>query len=196
MDAPLEVTWHAMPVGEVVKRLATSAEKGLGATEASARLQKYGPNRLPEGKKLGPLKRFLSQFNNILVYVLLAAGFTKLMLLAELISKRADRFRGFAALPLQDPDAAALEARRCVADLGFVGALVNGFSQVGDDETVVYLDDGQYRGFWTEFANLNRPFYLHPRDPIASGSRIYTVTLGSLAQHGPSVWRQRRMLSG
>src|SRR5262249_40905317 len=35
---------------------------------------------LPEGKKRGPLKRFLAQFNNILVYVLLAAGFTKLML--------------------------------------------------------------------------------------------------------------------
>jgi gamma-resorcylate decarboxylase len=94
-------------------------------------------------------------------------------LLAEHISKRADRFRGFAALPLQDPDAAALEARRCVTDLGFVGALVNGFSQVGDEETVVYLDDGRYRGFWAEFANLNRPFYLHPRDPIASWSRIY-----------------------
>ena len=40
----------------------------------------YGPNRLPEGKKRGPFMRFLAQFNNILVYVLLAAGFTKLML--------------------------------------------------------------------------------------------------------------------
>src|SRR5262249_16699453 len=41
---------------------------------------KFGPNRLPAGKKSGPLKRFLSQLNNILVYVLLVAGFTKLML--------------------------------------------------------------------------------------------------------------------
>jgi magnesium-transporting ATPase (P-type) len=80
MDAPLEMAWHAMPVDEVVKRLATSTAKGLDATEASARLQKYGPNRLPEGKKRGPFERFLAQFNNILVYVLLAAGFTKLML--------------------------------------------------------------------------------------------------------------------
>jgi magnesium-transporting ATPase (P-type) len=80
MDAPLDVTWHAMPVAEVVKRLATGTEKGLDAIEASARLQKYGPNRLPEGKKRGPFQRFLAQFNNILVYVLLAAGFTKLML--------------------------------------------------------------------------------------------------------------------
>src|SRR5271157_3591158 len=72
--------WHAMPVDEVVKRLATNSKAGLDATEASARLQKYGANRLPAGKKRGPFMRFLAQFNNILVYVLLAAGFTKLML--------------------------------------------------------------------------------------------------------------------
>jgi magnesium-transporting ATPase (P-type) len=74
------VSWHAMSADEVVKRLATSREKGLDAGEATTRLQKYGPNRLPEGKKRGPFMRFLAQFNNILVYVLLGAGFTKLML--------------------------------------------------------------------------------------------------------------------
>src|SRR5215813_15330358 len=72
--------WHAISADEVVKRLAADGERGLDAAEASTRLRKYGPNRLPEGKKRGPLARFLSQFNNILVYVLLAAGFTKLML--------------------------------------------------------------------------------------------------------------------
>src|SRR5271166_5997582 len=71
---------HAMSADQVVKRLATNAEKGLGAAEASSRLQTYGPNRLPEGKKRGPFIRFLAQFNNILVYVLFGAGFTKLML--------------------------------------------------------------------------------------------------------------------
>src|SRR5215472_6762626 len=71
--------WHAISADEVVKRLATSSEKGLDAGEASTRLQKYGPNRLPEGKKREPF-RFLAQFNNILVYVLLGAGFIKLML--------------------------------------------------------------------------------------------------------------------
>ncbi|HKF08687.1 MAG TPA: cation-transporting P-type ATPase, partial [Xanthobacteraceae bacterium] len=72
------ITWHAMAVDEVVRRLTTDIEKGLDAGEASRRLQKYGPNRLPEGKKRGPFMRFLSQFNNILVYVLLGAGFIKL----------------------------------------------------------------------------------------------------------------------
>jgi magnesium-transporting ATPase (P-type) len=74
------VAWYAMPVDEVVKTLATGTEKGLSATEASSRLEKYGPNRLPEGKKRGPFVRFISQFNNILVFVLLGAGFIKLML--------------------------------------------------------------------------------------------------------------------
>jgi magnesium-transporting ATPase (P-type) len=69
-----------MSVDEVVKRFASDREKGLDAAEASTRLQKYGPNRLPEGKTRGPLMRFLAQFNNILVYVLLGAGFIKLML--------------------------------------------------------------------------------------------------------------------
>src|SRR3984893_16655875 len=72
--------WHALSADEVVKRLATDRENGLAAAESSTRLQNYGPNRLPEGKKRGPLMRFLAQFNNILVYVLLGAGFTKLML--------------------------------------------------------------------------------------------------------------------
>ena len=45
--------------------------------------------------------------------------------------KRPDRFAGFAALPMQDPDEAARELTRCVKELGFVGALVNGFSQAG-----------------------------------------------------------------
>jgi len=68
-----------MTADEVVKRLAISIEKGRDAGEAASRLQK--PNRLPEGKKRGPVMRFLSQFNNILVYVRLGAGFTKLMLI-------------------------------------------------------------------------------------------------------------------
>jgi magnesium-transporting ATPase (P-type) len=87
MDAAANATtasdaavWHAMPVDEVVKRLGTDFQKGLDSGEASSRLAKYGPNRLPEGKKRGPFMRFLSQFSNILVYVLLGAGFAKLMM--------------------------------------------------------------------------------------------------------------------
>ena len=72
--------WHALSREEVEKRLNTSADTGLDGREAASRLQAYGPNQLPEGKARGPLMRLLSQFNNILVYVLLGAGFVKLML--------------------------------------------------------------------------------------------------------------------
>ncbi len=47
--------------------------------------------------------------------------------LAEQVSLRPDRFQGFAALPMQDPEAATEELTRCVKELGFRGALVNGF---------------------------------------------------------------------
>jgi magnesium-transporting ATPase (P-type) len=73
------VPWHAVDADEVVRRLNTNTKHGLDAAEVSKRLSTHGPNRLPEGKKQGPLVRFLLQFNNILVYVLLAAGFVKLM---------------------------------------------------------------------------------------------------------------------
>src|SRR5262252_2087458 len=69
-----------MSQAEAVERLVSNPAKGLNLSEASDRLRKYGLNRLPEGKKRGPFTRFWAQFNNILVYVLLAAGFTKLML--------------------------------------------------------------------------------------------------------------------
>ena len=77
---PASTFWHAVPAPEVIGRLQTDPATGLDASEASRRLAQFGPNRLPEGKKRGPLLRFLAQFHNVLVYVLLAAGFVKLML--------------------------------------------------------------------------------------------------------------------
>src|SRR5437867_24308 len=49
--------------------------------------------------------------------------------MAEAVVKHPTRFGAFAALPMQDPDAASEELLRCVRDLGFKGALVNGFTQ-------------------------------------------------------------------
>src|SRR5215471_18005780 len=73
-------SWHALSAEEVVRRLATNGEVGLDAAEVEKRLQTYGPNRLPEGKRRGPWMRLLSQFNNVLFYVLIAAGVVKLLL--------------------------------------------------------------------------------------------------------------------
>src|SRR5262249_11707032 len=49
--------------------------------------------------------------------------------LADEVRKRPGRFAAFAALPMQNPEAASAELTRCVKELGMVGALVNGFSQ-------------------------------------------------------------------
>jgi 2,3-dihydroxybenzoate decarboxylase len=93
--------------------------------------------------------------------------------LADVIARRPDRFAGLAALPMQDPQAAAAELLRCVRALGFKGALVNGFSQVGAADTAVYYDLPQYRPFWAVVEELGVPFYLHPRDPLPSRRQAY-----------------------
>jgi len=93
--------------------------------------------------------------------------------LAAQIAKRPDRFRGFAALAMQDPEEAARELRRCVEELGFVGALVNGFSQIGTADSAVYYDLPQYRPFWRTVAEFDMPFYLHPRNPLPADIRAY-----------------------
>ena len=48
--------WHAIAADEVVRRLDSDTTKGLDVAEATRRLQTYGPNRLPEAGKQGPLR--------------------------------------------------------------------------------------------------------------------------------------------
>lgn len=93
--------------------------------------------------------------------------------LAEEVAKRPDRFQALAALPMQDPDLATRELQRCVNELGFVGSLVNGFSQAGDPNVPIYYDLKQYWSFWAEHEKLDVPFYLHPRNPLPQDARIY-----------------------
>ena len=93
--------------------------------------------------------------------------------LAEQVDKRPSRFQALAALPMQDPELAIRELERCVKTLGFKGALVNGFSQVREENTAVYLDLPQYLPFWETVERLDVPFYLHPRNPLPSMAQIY-----------------------
>ncbi len=68
--------WHARPAAEAL-RASGATPAGLDDTEAARRLAAHGPNRLTPPKKRGPLVRFLLQFHNVLIYVLLgAAGVT------------------------------------------------------------------------------------------------------------------------
>lgn len=66
--------WHSKSAEDTLSALETSADKGLNKDEAGKRLDEFGPNKLPEKKQKSALMRFLLQFHNVLIYVLLAAA--------------------------------------------------------------------------------------------------------------------------
>ncbi|TAN45299.1 MAG: HAD family hydrolase [Rhodospirillales bacterium] len=70
---PSPAAWHACTVPEVQTMLDASSD-GLGEAEAELRFKRFGPNLLAKAKKESPLWRFLKQFDNILIYVLLASA--------------------------------------------------------------------------------------------------------------------------
>jgi 2,3-dihydroxybenzoate decarboxylase len=76
------------------------------------------------------------------------------------VAKRPDRFQGFAQIALQDPAGAARELERCVKQLGFKGAMING-QTLGH-----YLDERQFDPFWAKAEELQTWIYLHPADPV------------------------------
>ena len=78
---------------------------------------------------------------------------------AAAVTQHPSRLRGFATLPMGDPETAAAELDRAVRDDGFVGALINGHVNGR------YLDD---KFFWPVFESaetLGVPIYLHPTVP-------------------------------
>ena len=64
--------WYQLPVEEVLSGMGTG-ESGLTSVEAKRRLAKYGHNELVF-RRQGAFVRLLRQFNNPLIYVLLAAA--------------------------------------------------------------------------------------------------------------------------
>ena len=93
--------------------------------------------------------------------------------MAAAVGRHPARYAALAALPMHSAAAAADELRRAVNDLGFKGAMLNGFQQVGDAEDVRYYDLPEYREFWAAVAELDVPVYLHPRMQIPSRAENY-----------------------
>src|SRR5262245_31983124 len=79
--------------------------------------------------------------------------------LAKEIQRRPARYMGFAHLPMQDAKAAADELERCVRELKFLGAMINGHTN-GQ-----YLDHPSLDPFWERAQHLETLIYLHPADP-------------------------------
>jgi magnesium-transporting ATPase (P-type) len=71
--------WHAEPA-EAALALCHSSSQGLSAGEAARRLEAGGPNRLPAGQPRSLFARVFAQFNNLLIYVLLASAVVTILL--------------------------------------------------------------------------------------------------------------------
>ncbi|MBI1182170.1 MAG: HAD-IC family P-type ATPase, partial [Alphaproteobacteria bacterium] len=65
--------WHAATPQEALEGW-NSDSRGLSPEEAAGRLARYGPNQLPQAPSRGPLARFLAQFNNVLIYLLIGSA--------------------------------------------------------------------------------------------------------------------------
>lgn len=128
-----------------------------------SRLSDFGERRLAAMDEAGVRRSVLSlsgpgvQIEPDTAVAVRAARRANDLLAAEIV-RRPDRYAGFAHLAMQDPKSAADELERCVRELGFVGAMVNGHT-LG-----VYLDDPRFDPFWERLQDLDVPLYLHPDD--------------------------------
>jgi predicted TIM-barrel fold metal-dependent hydrolase len=102
----------------------------------------------------------------------------------ELTQKHPERLPAFASVALQDPESAVRELERAVQSLGLKGVLINGYSNVGPEEEVQYLDEGSLEEFWSCVSWLNVPLYLHPREPLPSQTR----SIRGYPELGGSAW--------
>ena len=69
-----DIRWHALPVEEATRRLAADAIAGLSEAEAAQRLAAHGPNVLAEKPPRAAWLKFLDQFRDTLVIILLGAA--------------------------------------------------------------------------------------------------------------------------
>lgn len=87
--------------------------------------------------------------------------------LADAVRAYPQRFAGFAALDLQQPEKAAAELERCVRKLGFKGTLIHGTTKG------VFLDDARFTPLFEAAQALDVPVYLHPTLPPKSVEDAY-----------------------
>jgi len=66
--------WHTLTAPDVVAEMKTDAKLGLAADDASARLQRHGPNKLYDPAKASALTLLADQFKSLVVYLLIAAA--------------------------------------------------------------------------------------------------------------------------
>ncbi len=73
-DDPDKQAWHALSRDDALEKLDADPENGLDEDTVKARREKFGENRLQRGSRQSALRRFISQFNNLFIYLLLVAA--------------------------------------------------------------------------------------------------------------------------
>ena len=123
------------------------------------------------------------------------------LIVEKYTSKNPQRLLAFATVALQSPKAAADELERAVKQLGFKGALINGYTNIGSAEDAQYLDEEPIWEFWERVSQLNVPVYIHPRESLPHIQKMYG-RYGSLVgsawgfAHETATHAIRLMLSG
>ncbi len=69
--------WHSTPIDDLYDALDTG-EAGLSSDEAARRLETHGPNEIREGESVSPLRLFVAQFQDVLIYLLVLAALLSL----------------------------------------------------------------------------------------------------------------------
>jgi predicted TIM-barrel fold metal-dependent hydrolase len=87
--------------------------------------------------------------------------------LAAAVAAHPQRFAGFAALPMTEPEAAVSELERAVRSLGFKGAMINGTTNGR------FLDDPAFLPILERAVALNVPIYIHPAPPPVAVREAY-----------------------
>lgn len=85
MQTLLGKHWHHLPVTKVVELLDSNIDKGLDLFEIKHRHVRFGKNVLTPKRGPSPLQRFLAQFNNPLLYILMVSSVITLVVKQELV---------------------------------------------------------------------------------------------------------------
>jgi uncharacterized protein len=167
-------------VPDLVRRIDPGAIKSRGFRPRTA--PTHGPNPMELLPEIGERRLQSMDESGITVQVLsnsgpgadLVAGAEGIAIsramndhLAAAVARHPDRLAGFAALPMQDPEASAVELARTVKELGFLGALINGTTNG------LFLDHPSYDSLLSVAEQLDVPIYIHPHLPPDPVRQIY-----------------------
>ncbi len=169
LDEGAVEVWHALPPDAVLDALGTDAEKGLTSAEAANRLATHGPNVVGDEQRWIRLRRFVDQFQDVLIWLLLVAAAVSGLLLGAWIDASA-----IAAIVLLDAVLGYVQESRAEAALGRLAAMA------APDAVVVR--DGVTVSIPTADVVPGDILVLSAGDQIAADARVFDAIRLSLSE--------------